>query len=250
MSAPDSPAAPDQPAPGSVVIPDYDQMWDEVYGDIQDVGPVHRHMKRLMARMLAPLSYDSVLDVGVGFGHNLPVLTGGRSLSRIAGVDFSNRALEHVRQHWSGEFTRLDIESERLESTYDLVCASLVLEHVLDDQAALRNLRSMSNRYLLVTTIGGDFERYRRWEETQGHVRNYAPGELEAKLERGGFRLLEMIRWGYPFYTPIVRTLSNRMVPSHDLSLSAKAAAHLLYGLYFLNSHRRGDLLIALAGPA
>src|SRR5581483_4936825 len=48
---------------------DYDRIWDEVYGDIQDLGPTHRHMTRIIRRLLAPLEYRSVLDVGVGFGH-------------------------------------------------------------------------------------------------------------------------------------------------------------------------------------
>jgi SAM-dependent methyltransferase len=241
---------PDQPAPGAVVIPDYDQLWDEVYGDIQDVGPVHRHMKRLLRRMVAPLRYDSVLDVGVGFGHNLPVLTAGRTVSRIAGIDFSDRALQHVRTRWRGEFVNLDIEKQKLDETFDLVCISLVMEHVLDDEAALRNLRAMTARYLLVVTIGGDFERYRPWEDQMGHVRNYAVGELEAKLQRAGFSVNQMVYWGFPFYTPIARTLQNRMKATHDLSASAKLIARALHAVYFLNSGRRGDLLIALAEPA
>ncbi len=177
----------DENAPSGVTIPDYDQLWDEVYGDIQDVGPVHRHMKRIVRRLLAPLTYDSVLDVGVGFGHNLPILTEGRSVSRIAGIDFSERALSHVRTRWDGDFRNLNIETERLDETFDLVCISLVMEHVIDDEAVLRNLRAMTGRYLLVVTIAGEFERYRPWEDQMGHVRNYAVGELERKMSQAGF---------------------------------------------------------------
>lgn len=142
---------------------DYDRIWDEVYGDIQDLGPTHRHMTRLMRRMLAPLDYSTVLDVGVGFGHNLPLLTAGRRIERIAGVDVSERALTHVRERWTGDFHRLDVSNERLPETFELVCSALVMEHVADDEAALRNIREMTSRYFLVTTIGGDFERYRPW---------------------------------------------------------------------------------------
>lgn len=230
------------------VIPDYDVLWDEVYGDIQAVGPVHRHMRRLMREILAPLSYDTVLDVGVGFGHNLPILTEGRSIRRVAGVDLSQRALDHVRERWQGDFSKLNIESEKLDTTFDLVCVSLLMEHVIDDEAVLRNLRAMTKRYLLVVTIGGDFERYRPWEDQVGHVRNYMVGELESKLERVGFAVHRMIYWGFPFYNPLARTLQNHMQAKHEFNRLQRLMTHALYWLYYLNSARRGDLLIALAG--
>jgi SAM-dependent methyltransferase len=236
--------------PESPAVPDYDRIWDEVYGDLQDLGPTHRHMIRLMRRVLAPLRYASVLDVGVGFGHNLPVLTDGRKIERLAGIDVSERAIEHVRERWAGEFIRADITTDHVPETYELVCCALVLEHVLDDIAALSHMRAMSSRYLLVTTMGGPYERYRPWEEQVGHVRNYAPGELERKLEAAGFSVIEMIHWGFPFYSPLARTLQNRMTVTHELSASSRLAARILYPVFFLNSSRRGDLLVALARPS
>ena len=228
-------------------IPDYDRLWKEVYGDIQDFGPVHRHMKRLLQRMLEPLDYRSVLDVGCGMGHNLPLLTEGRSLDRVAGVDFSQEALDRVRARHRGQFIELDVEQAALPDTYDLVFSSLLLEHVNDDEAVLANLRAMTRKHLVVVTIAGDFERYRPWEDQMGHVRNYKRGELEAKLEGAGFTVREVVYWGWPIYTPIVRTLQNRMKANSSFSASTKAVAQITYLLYFLNSARRGDLLIARA---
>jgi SAM-dependent methyltransferase len=229
---------------------DYDRMWEEVYGGLQDFGPTHRHMGRLMRRLLAPLHYSSVLDVGVGLGHNLPTLTEGRQLERVAGVDVSQRALDQVRERWSGDFRRLDVTTEHLQAGYDLVCCALVLEHLLDDEAALHNLHEMTSKYLLVVTIAGDFERYQPWEEQMGHVRNYAPGELEQKLARAGFEVLQTVYWGFPLYSPLARRFQNRMKATPQLSAPSRLMAWILYLLYFLNSSRRGDLLLALARPA
>src|SRR5947209_1556170 len=103
------------------VVTDYDRMWDEVYGDLQDLGPTHRHLERIVRRMLAGLEYRSVLDVGVGFGHNLAALTEGRELARIAGIDISQRAIHHVQAGWRGGFHRLDIATEWLPERFDLV---------------------------------------------------------------------------------------------------------------------------------
>lgn len=229
---------------------DYDRIWEEVYGDLQDIGPTHRHLARILRRLLAPLQYESVLDVGVGLGHNLPLLTEGRPLKRLAGIDVSERAVARVRERWEGDFQTLDIARARLPDLYELVSCALVLEHVADDRTALQNLHAMTSRYLLVVTIAGDFNRYQRWEEQMGHVRNYVPGELERKLVAAGFEVLRATYWGFPFYSPIARTLQNRMTATSELPRSSRLMARLLYLIFFLNSSRRGDLLVVLAQPA
>lgn len=228
---------------------DYDSIWDEVYGDLQDLGPTHRHMARIMRRMLAPLDYDSVLDVGVGFGHNLSILTAGRQLRRLAGIDVSERAISHVSKQWDGCFRKLDVTREHLPETYDLVCIALVMEHLVDDESALRNIRAMTSKYLLVTTIAGNHDRYRSWESQVGHVRNYARGELERKLSASGFMVQDVTYWGFPFYSPIARALQNRMKATRDFSQSARLIARILYPVFFLNSSNRGDLVFVLARP-
>ncbi|HYX20098.1 MAG TPA: methyltransferase domain-containing protein, partial [Thermoanaerobaculia bacterium] len=188
--------------------PDYDDLWTDVYGDIQRVGPVHRHMRRRVSAWLAGLDYASVLDVGCGPAENYPLLAAARRLDRFGGIDISRVALDQARRRVpSGEFWNVDIQREGVPGRWDLVHCSLVLEHLPDDVAALTHLRSMTARFLLLTTIGGDFERYRRYETTQGHVRNYAKGELESKVSAAGFRILEKSAWGFPFYSPIARRL-------------------------------------------
>lgn len=225
----------------------YDRLWREVYGDIQALGPTHRHERRILRRLLADLHYDSVLDVACGFGHNLPLLTEGRSLRRVGGLDFSDTALDRVRQRWGADFHKLDIERANLGRTYDLVFSSLLLEHVADDRAALENMRAMTGRYLVVVTIAGDFERYRPWELQMGHVRNYRRGELEARLAQSGFQVLRTIYWGFPFYSPLQRMLQNRMRATSRFPPATRVVARVGYWLSFLNSQHRGDLLIALA---
>ncbi len=134
---------------------DYDSIWRHAYGDMQALGPVHRHMRRLCELQLRDLDYTSVLDVGCGAGHNLPLLSDGRRVE-IGGLDISPEALGRARGFWpGGQFTEADIQADRLDGTWDLVFSSLVLEHLPDDEAALRNMRAMAGRYLLVTTIAG-----------------------------------------------------------------------------------------------
>jgi hypothetical protein len=110
----------------------------------------------------------------------------------------------------------------------------------------------MTGRYLLVTTIGGDYEKYRRYEETQGHVRNYARGELETKVAAAGFRVRRSTGWGFPLYSPLARRVLAAKPVGVEASFGrgTRLFAELAYALYFLNSGRRGDLRMLLAEPA
>ena len=227
---------------------DYDAVWTDVYGDMQEVGPVHRHLKRLTARILKDLEYRSVMDVGCGPGMNFALLCAGREIDHVAGIDVSGWAIRRARQNLGGDFRVLDIQQGHPEGRWDLVNCSLVLEHLVDDLAALRNMRAMTGKYFLAATIGGDFERYRAWDERVGHVRNYRVGELEKKLNTAGFEVCRSIYWGYPFYSPVMRTLLNRSTAAAGrFSRGARLDAELLYYLFFLNSRRRGDLVIVTA---
>jgi len=229
----------------------YDDVWRDVYGDMQDVGPVHRHMRRILAGVLAGLDYGDALDVGCGAGHNLELLTSpGCPRDRISGMDVSSEALGRARERGEGSLFQLDIERDALDGTWDLVFSSLVLEHLVDDVAALRNMRAMARRHVVLTTICGDFDRYRPWEEAMGHVRNYRRGELEGKLAAAGLAVRRSIHWGYPFYSPLVRRVQNRWRAQPAFDRRARMLARALYGLYWLNSSRRGDLLVVHATVA
>ncbi|HEX7010321.1 MAG TPA: methyltransferase domain-containing protein [Phycisphaeraceae bacterium] len=229
---------------------DYDQIWTSVYGDIQRLGPVHRHMRRLLTKLLNRIEFRSVLEIGCGPGTNVELLCRGRQIERFTGADISPWALEQARQRFGslGQFVELDIERSHLDDVWDLVFCSLVMEHLPQDQAALEHMRAMAGRYLLISTMAGNFERYRAWDEKMGHVRNYQVGELEEKLRKAGFRVRESIYWGFPFYTPLVRTLQNHAsTDTAHFGLGTRLLAQGLYWLYWLNSSRRGDLLIVLA---
>jgi 2-polyprenyl-3-methyl-5-hydroxy-6-metoxy-1,4-benzoquinol methylase len=229
---------------------DYDDLWQSVYGEMQDMGPTHRHMRRLVQRMLAPLPYRSALEVGCGAGHNLDLLATRGGDVDLVGTDISEVALERAAAAWPGLRTeRLDITAERLDERFDLVFCSLVLEHLVEDEAALANMAAMTRGQLVLTTMAGDFERYRPYDEQLGHVRNYRRGELEAKLRAAGMVVRESVYWGFPFFSPVQRVLQNRSRAEATMTTGARIASRVMYALYFLNSSRRGDLLLVRAEP-
>lgn len=65
-------------------VSEYDQLWTNLYGDMQNFGPVHRHMRRILRSMMRTIEYNSFLDVGCGLGHNLELLCEGRQVMHTA----------------------------------------------------------------------------------------------------------------------------------------------------------------------
>ena len=49
----------------------------------------------------------------------------------------------------------------------------------------------------------------RRSEAGIGHVRNYSRIELARKLELAGLEVLWVHGWGFPFYSPVYRSLAE-----------------------------------------
>ena len=90
--------------------PDYNQVWANVYGDMQHVGPVHRHMKRITRGLLKNLNYRSILDVGCGPGDNIALLSGNRSISHVSGIDISTWAVEQAQKRYPRDFHAFDVE--------------------------------------------------------------------------------------------------------------------------------------------
>jgi len=99
-----------------------------------------------------PPDTRSILDAGCGNGAFLNRLLDqppGR-FERLAGLDASMEALKHVRtERRPGSVSELPFD----DSSFDLVTAMEVLEHLPqpDFQAAIKEIRRVSRRYILVT---------------------------------------------------------------------------------------------------
>lgn len=224
----------------------YNDLWMTVYGDMQQYGPVHRHMRRIIQSLIRKIDFHTVADIGCGYGHNIPIYGMNRTLTRLVGIDISKKAIEYCRNHYVGRFVQMDVQKTTLKGAYDLVFCSLLLEHIVHDQLVIKKLCTITKKYLLITTMAGDFNRYARYERQMGHVRNYTRGSIERLLEKRGFKCTS-IYWGYPFYSPIGRWFINKQKSKHTFSIIDRIVSYIVYVFYFLNSWNKGDLLIILA---
>jgi trans-aconitate methyltransferase len=150
---------------------EYDRIWGTAWGDVQEFGPTHTHVRRLLFSLIKNYRFSSVLDAGCGNGVNMRFfLDRFPGIKQIAGFDISDVALRAAAKRCpQADLSLMDIQEEQLHERFDLVYCSDVLEHLENDGTALRNLFEMTGRFLLVNTLQG---KMRRFEKKIGHVRN------------------------------------------------------------------------------
>lgn len=225
----------------------YDALWQSAWGDIQRIGPVHRYMRDDLLRVISTLDVRTILDAGCGSGDALALLA-GTGKYQLCGADLSPEALALAGRRAPGvRLELLDLERAALPETFDLVMSVQVVEHLIDDVAAIRHLAEMSSGYVYTSTIAG---RMRPSERSIGHVRNYSRVELRTKLELAGLEVLWLRGWGFPFYSPLYRTVAEWLPggpPMGEVGAPAGLAARALHQLYRLNVPGRGDVISALA---
>jgi len=115
-------------------------------------------------------------------------------------------------------------------STYDLVCAFEVLEHIKDDDAALADwVRLVRPGGALILSVPAFQRRFAPMDERVGHYRRYEPDELGRKLEDAGLVDPRVIVYAWPlgYVLEAVRNRIDRpkLAAARHLSLEDRTAA-------------------------
>ena len=142
----------------------------------------------------------SVLEIGAGEG-----ALGARFAARYdyVGLEPDRRAFlkaeERLARLRRGTVLNESIELVPDDSTFDLVCAFEVLEHMEDDGAALRDwLRHVRPGGRLLISVPASQSRFGPFDRRVGHWRRYDPDDLETVLARAGFRDVRVAPYGFP----------------------------------------------------
>jgi ubiquinone/menaquinone biosynthesis C-methylase UbiE len=127
--------------------------WSETYDT--DENLTRDLDQKVTQETLAPLHFESILEVGCGTGKNTAFLAQiGRS---IRAVDFSQGMIEKAREKVRAEnvhFSIMDItQNWNLEDqSFDLIVCNLVLEHIMDLASvfaeAARSLQPMGRFFI------------------------------------------------------------------------------------------------------
>lgn len=133
-----------------------------------------------------------VMEIGCGTGFVLQAMTESRRWERVVGSELHPSGLAIARKRVpQAEFVQIDARNIPAVGVFDLIGAFDVIEHIEDDEAVLRGMRS-------ATKVGGGALvavpqhpwLWSRADEVAHHKRRYRRGEVEEKLRRNGFDVL------------------------------------------------------------
>ncbi|MBC7288205.1 MAG: class I SAM-dependent methyltransferase [Armatimonadetes bacterium] len=129
-----------------------------------------------------------ILDAGCGTGGTFAALAAQYT---VVGLDRSLVALAFCRKRGMELLVGGDLQSIPLaDASFDAVVACDVLEHVQDDQLALRELFRVSRPgAVLVVTVPALPWLWSEHDEALGHMRRYTKRDLMTRIRAAGWRL-------------------------------------------------------------
>lgn len=164
--------------------------------------------RRLFAREIARWRVEPtarVLDLGTSTGTNLRMLRDG-GFSNVVGLDLSENALRLCKEKSLGNVIRGDITRlPFFHEQADLVLATDVIEHVDDDQAAIREITRVLKPGGAALIAVPAFELL--WgpqDEFAQHKRRYRKREVEKMLSDAGLIVERSYYFNYLLLMPIL----------------------------------------------
>jgi len=224
----------------------YDEFW-EACPDFSRYNPGVLHRRRGILKRLQSIQFKTFLDVGCGNGELMMWLRPKLPSEVVySGVDLSSKTIEsNSARHPFAKFQVLNIEHSHLDSTYDAVVCSEVIEHLDDREAAMSHLAALvaPGGHLVLTCPTG---KVHATERHFGHVSHPTPDELRSLAQRNGLDVVSLDNWGFPLYTGLkyATNVSSdwaiRSFAGGKYGPGAKFISKALYLVNFLNPPTTG----------
>ncbi len=145
------------------------------------------------------------LEVGCGTGFVLSAIASARPALEVHGSEIFVRGLSFAAQRVSAaKLFQMDARSMPFSSTFDVIGAFDVIEHIDDDARVLAELRkALTPGGGLIMTVPQHPWLWSVKDEWAHHARRYEAGELERKLVASGFA----VRWTSSFVSLLLPAL-------------------------------------------
>jgi SAM-dependent methyltransferase len=168
----------------------YDALWQAVW-----LQRPERFNTWPMVSSLLPFS-PARLELGPGLRPRLPI-------EGTHFIDISGSAIERLNAR-GGIGTAGCISSLPFaDGQFDLVCAFDVIEHIDDDRQIVREVsRVLKDRAVLICAVPLHAHLWTEFDDWVGHVRRYAPAELQALLEANEFTIEKSAAFGMQCSNP------------------------------------------------
>ena len=211
----------------------FDKRSFELLPDIEARSFWFRSRNRLIVWALRRYFPDarSLLEVGCGTGFVLQGVREAFPQLELTGADLYEEGLDVARRRVpDARLLRVDGRELPFPGSFDVVGSFDMLEHVEDDEAALRSMfGSLKADGGIIMTVPQHPRLWSAADEFGKHVRRYTRHELVSKIERAGFRVVR------------VSSFVSLLLPLMAISRARQRRSHAAFDP--LSEFRHGRLL-------
>jgi SAM-dependent methyltransferase len=157
------------------------------------------------------------LEAGAGTGHMTRIFLerGFTGASHDLG-ESSRAAMRRNLAGFPGRMLVVDALDELPDESFDYLFAFEVLEHIEDDEGALREwAKKLRPGGRLLVSVPAHARKFGRSDDMVGHVRRYERKGMERLMTISGFGAIDMVNYGFPV-TEITRRISNKLIKGEN----------------------------------
>lgn len=161
--------------------------------------------RKMFAKYLENLAKDiAILDVGSSSGTNLRMLK-ELGFTNYHGFDFSELSQKFCHEKNLGKVIIGDICNSKLPNDfYDIILATDVIEHIKDDELALKEInRILKPKGQVIITVPCFMSLWSSHDKTSMHQRRYRIEEIKSKIKNSELKVLESYYFNFFLFLPI-----------------------------------------------
>lgn len=170
-------------------------------------APAPRYLMRLalieQLLDLLPAPPTRFAEIGPGMGDLSLYLAGRFTDSKGILFEYSPQGAQLLGKRCAGH-VQLEVREQDLlqlddSFEFDLIAACEVLEHMEDDEGALRKISAMlNNSGHFLFSAPSYMRRWQRGDDYAGHVRRYERQEIDDKFSTAGLTIVHCWMYGFP----------------------------------------------------
>jgi SAM-dependent methyltransferase len=144
-----------------------------------------------------------ILEIGCSGGPLLKLLV-SLGYSRVVGIDNSKEAIQLCKKRGFKDVFLMDGVSPQFDrEDFDLIIASDVLEHILDDDQAVKEWKRILKREGIIICFVPAFKAlWSKHDDDNEHQRRYSKKDLEGIFAKNGFKIIRSSYWNITLFLP------------------------------------------------
>jgi cyclopropane fatty-acyl-phospholipid synthase-like methyltransferase len=169
------------------------------------------------------LQNKTCLEIGYGSGEML-LYFASKGMA-VYGFDFSEKAYSTARQRIEENKEKIILIKSLEELTkqkFDYIFSFEVLEHIQDDEAALKSwVTQLKENGKVLISVPSHKNKFGKLDESVGHYRRYDKNDLVQLFENAGLEVMQLWHFGYPL-SNIMEYIENQSLKHNNFRQSSK----------------------------